>query len=323
VLLAQRVADTALAGLPQTLLVVGTAAATLALSRATLRWGRMPALSAGQSLATTGAAVGVMAALRGSLLLVLISSTLIGAGQAAVMLARYAAADLAEPRDRSRAMGRLLGAVTVGAVIGPNLLAPTDSLGRILGQPSLAGPYAVAALTFALAAACLAERAGSSAQPAPGHDGAASWSAQGLTGLAVLSVANLIMIAVMTMAPLYLRQLGSGLAAVGLVVSVHIAGMFLPSPISASATARFGAARTSVLAAVLLGLACAWAMTARSTPPWQARCSCSVRDGMSHSSPAARSSPPASPRLCVPAAKAGATRAWASPPRVAGSPLAR
>lgn len=56
-----------------------------------------------------------------------IGSVLLGAGNAAVMLARYAATDLADAGALSRALGAVLLATTVGAAAGPNLL---DGLAR-------------------------------------------------------------------------------------------------------------------------------------------------------------------------------------------------
>lgn len=50
-----------------------------------------------------------------------------------------------------------------------------------------------------------------------------------VVGLAVLTAANLVMVGVMTMAPLQLQHIHSGLTAVGLVASLHIAAMFAPA----------------------------------------------------------------------------------------------
>lgn len=158
-------------------------------------------------------------------------------------------------------MGRLLMATTLGAVLGPNLLGPSDAIGTRAHLPSFTGSYLVAVVCFTVAALTLCRARVRSTPKVPVHDGSATWSRRNLSGLAVLSVANLIMIAVMTMAPLHLEHLGSGLAAIGVVVSLHIAGMFLPSSASGYLTARLGGTRTAVAAGTLLALACIWAAT--------------------------------------------------------------
>ncbi len=156
-------------------------------------------------------------------------------------------------------MGRLLTATTVGAVLGPNLLGPSSAIGTIANLPALVGPYLVAIVCFAIATLTLWRAPARETPKMPASKGSASWSRQNLAGLFTLSAANLVMIAVMTMAPLHMEHLGSGLTVIGVVVSVHIAGMFLPSSASAWLTARIGGIRASVIASLLLAIACIWA----------------------------------------------------------------
>jgi MFS family permease len=78
----------------------------------------------------------------------------------------------------------------------------------------------------------------------------------------VLLLANLVMVSVMTMAPMQLVHNGNGLGVIGLVVSVHIAGMFAPSPVSAWLTNRLGSMVAAAAAAVLLVGACSLAAIA-------------------------------------------------------------
>ena len=66
---------------------------------------------------------------------------------------------------------------------------------------------------------------------------------------------QLVMVAVMTMTPLYMRAHGHSLSAAGLVISVHIAAMYLPSLASGMLVDRLG--RRPVLAAGALSLLCA------------------------------------------------------------------
>jgi predicted MFS family arabinose efflux permease len=183
------------------------------------------------------------------------------------MLARYAAADLVPAGGRARAMGTVLTATTIGAVAGPNLLSATSSLGTRLGLAPLTGPYLVATVAFGAAVAVLALVP--SAPPprrratrAPGR----AWSGRNVAGLCVLGGANLVMVAVMTMAPVQLSAMGAGLTTIGLVISGHIAGMFLPSPLSGWLTDRFGPGLTAMLASVTLSTACVWAAVAPGGP---------------------------------------------------------
>lgn len=238
-LLAERIGGSVvIAGLPQTVLVFGAALAALGLSRLTARTGRGRALAVGALAAAVGGLVVVVAAQMRSLPFVLAGNLLLGAGNTAVMLSRYAAADLVPSGGRARAMGTVLTATTIGAVAGPNLLSATSSLGTQLGLAPLTGPYLVAVVAFGAAVLVLAS--GPSSVPARRVVARQAWSRRNVAGLCVLGGANLVMVAVMTMAPVQLHAMGSGLTTIGLVVSGHIAGMFLPSPLSGWLTDRFG-----------------------------------------------------------------------------------
>lgn len=60
------------------------------------------------------------------------------------------------------------------------------------------------------------------------------------------------MVAMMTMAPVHLWHTGSGLATVGLVVSLHIGAMFGPSPLTGRLINHLGSSRGAAVAGVLL-----------------------------------------------------------------------
>ncbi|NLT06430.1 MAG: MFS transporter, partial [Solirubrobacterales bacterium] len=68
-----------------------------------------------------------------------------------------------------------------------------------------------------------------------------------LTGVAAMAIGNVAMVAVMTMTPVHMEDAGQSLGAVGLVISLHVAGMYLPSPLSGALADRRG--RLPVLAA--------------------------------------------------------------------------
>lgn len=198
----------------------------------------------------------------GSLELALLGHLLLGAGTSTVMLGRYAAADLEPEARRPAAMAAVLTATTVGAVAGANLLSVSVELAAKLPWElrtgGLLGPYFVAGSCFLLAAVVLAAAAPHTAPasaPDPGVP-AARPGRPGAAGLIVLSAANLAMVAVMTMAPVHMHRHGMSLGAIGLVVSLHIAGMFAPSPLSARVAERWGAEAAARLAGAVLLAAC-------------------------------------------------------------------
>jgi len=255
----------AVAGLPQGFLVAGSAIAALAMSRLTARRGRRVALTSGATAAMAGCGVVIIGGAIASLPLILSGCLLLGAGNTSVMLGRYAAADLGPEGSRTAAMASVLVATTVGAVAGPNLLAPASRMAAHLGLPVLCGPYLIAAITFAAAAATLARGLRLALLPPLDATGInrnthrSPLNRQGVSGLTILLLANLVMVSVMTMAPMQLRHNGNGLGMIGLVVSAHIAGMFAPSPLSAWLTNRLGGAAAATAAAVLLIGACSLA----------------------------------------------------------------
>ena len=258
-LLARQVGGSdAVAGLPQGVGVVGSALAALAMSHTTAVRGRRVALTGGAIVAMAGCGVVIFGGAIASLPLILTGCLLLGAGNTTVMLGRYAAADLGAEGSRTAAMASVLVATTVGAVAGPNLLVPASQLAGHVGLPALCGPYLIAAAAFAAAAMTLGRGLRFALPPTPvaavepRNAHGSRWSGNGITGLTVLSIANLVMVSAMTMAPMQLRHNGNGLGMVGLMVSVHIAGMFAPSPVSAWLTDRIGSTAAAAAAAVVL-----------------------------------------------------------------------
>ena len=61
----------------------------------------------------------------GSFVALLLGSTMLGAGNVAVFLARYAAAEVGGETIRGRALGTVFFAAAIGSILGPNLLGPS------------------------------------------------------------------------------------------------------------------------------------------------------------------------------------------------------
>ncbi|WP_309229820.1 MFS transporter [Blastococcus sp. TML/M2B] len=251
-LLARDVAGTdSAAGLGQTAGVLGAAVLAVPLARISAVAGRRAGLAVGYLVSVVGALVTVAAAAASSLLLLVAGLFLFGAATACGLQARYAAADLATPEHRGRALSLVVWATTVGSVLGPNLAAPGARLGTALGLPALAGAFVVSGVVFAVVALVLAallrpdplllaRRLGGGAGGAPprtptGTALRAVWSSPaGRLGLVAVVVAHAVMVGVMVMTPVHMGHAGGAedavLRVVGLVISVHVAGMYLFSP---------------------------------------------------------------------------------------------
>jgi MFS family permease len=246
----------AAAGVPLGVLVAGSAAGALLIARQTSRSGRAAGLILGYVLGTAGAVTVIAAAIVSSFPLVLAGSAALGAANAAVFLTRYAAADVGGDATRGRALGTVFVAASVGAIASPNLLGPSGWLAEAIGLPELAGLYLVAIPSFAIAAALLA---GLSRAQARSRDRAlvpdGSQASDGLgsarAALVVLGAVNFVMVAVMAIAPVHLKGEGHELGFVGLVVAVHVFGMFAPSPLTGWLVDRAGSATVVSVGALL------------------------------------------------------------------------
>jgi MFS family permease len=283
-LLARDVAGTdSAAGLGTTAGVLGAAVLAVPLARISDRSGRRAGLAAGYAVAVIGAVITVAAAWMSSLVLLVVGLFAFGAATACGLQARYAAADLASPARRGRDLSLVVWATTVGSVLGPNLAGPGADLGRALGFPALGGGFAVSAVAFAVVAAALllllrpdplllARRlGGGDGRPGPrqatGAAVRAVWaSPAGRLGLTSVVVSHSVMVGVMVMTPVHMGHAGGSegttLRIIGLVISVHVAGMYLFSPVVGILADRAGRTTTVAVGGVLLLAAAALAGTA-------------------------------------------------------------
>ncbi|MCF2531667.1 MFS transporter [Yinghuangia soli] len=136
-------------GFAVTAITLGAALTAIPLARIADARGRRTALACGWAVATLGAVGVIGAAVLGWFPLLLATLVVFGAGSAANLQSRYAAADLADDATRARSLAIVVWSTTVGAVVGPNLNTPGAAVGRFLGLPELAGPYVFSALSFA------------------------------------------------------------------------------------------------------------------------------------------------------------------------------
>ena len=240
-------------GLAATFSTLGAALAAVPLSRLAAKKGRSVSLTTGAMLASLGGVVTIIASVIGTVFLLLPGLALVGVGTAVNLQSRFAATDLADPKNRGRDLSLVVWATTVGAVSGPNLITPGEFLGGLLGLPELAGPFVLTTIAQATAALLYfvalrpdplllaQERAASAARA--GKPGAADVKDNRImmrTAIVSIALSHATMVAVMAMTPVHLVHHGASLAIVGFTISLHIAGMYALAPIFGVMSDRLG-----------------------------------------------------------------------------------
>ena len=177
----------------------------------------------------------------------------------------------------------MLGATTLGIVIGPNLADPAHHAAAAMGIAADTGPYLLCAAMFGLAALGvlvglrpdplhLARQLPTGIRPAttiptgtlPAPNGAppaaparqgCGWTPNARLALVTIGVAQLLMVGVMSMTPVHMGHGGAGLRMVGIVISFHTAGMYALSPLFGWLADRRGRLPVLALGAGLLAVA--------------------------------------------------------------------
>jgi len=273
-LIAASLGGDAAAGWAQTAGVLGAALVALPLARLALSKGRRISISTGYATAAIGALIVVAGGVHKSTTLVLIGCLLVGAASAAGYQARYGAIDLAVPDRRARALSIVVWATTLGAVVGPNLLELSGNVALTLGLPQLTGPYLLAFVMLGIAVVLLMmflrpdpyllsrkladEASGAIAATPRLRDGLAHLRAHRLASLGVigLSIGHVVMVMVMVMTPVHMSHVDVSLRLIGLVISVHVLGMYALSPVVGWLVDKRGRVPMLMVGAAILIVAC-------------------------------------------------------------------
>ena len=268
-----------LAGLAQTSSVLGAAALALPLARLTAKGGRRLALSVGYVAGVVGSLLAILGGAEENLILMLLGTFFVGAASAAGYQARFAAIDLATNETRAKQLSFVVWGLTIGAVAGPNLMEPSGNLAEGIGLPRLVGPYLISAVALFLATLVIQiflrpdpyllaekESAFTSAAKRSTMQALAHIRKNEKALFAILSIAigHVAMVSIMVMTPVHMAHVDVTLTIIGLVISIHVVGMYAFSPIVGSISDRIGRINTIkigvitlLLSALISGLAAA------------------------------------------------------------------
>ncbi len=266
-----------LAGLSAACLSIGSATASFPLARIMARSGRRPGLRLGYFLGAAGAFSAVLAAITGFFPLLPLGVAGIGAGNAANLATRYAAADLAAPEKRAQTIGLIVWATTIGSGLGSLVsLSWFDPVGRSLGLPDYGGSFLAGALLFLVGAAIIQSRLHPDPLVLAGGVGNASTDAllrfrvamklilaNPKARLAVLGmmISQATMVGTMTLTPLHMRDGDQSNGAIALMLFFHILGMYSLSPFVGRLADRVGRYPMLLTAGVLCAGGAIWAAT--------------------------------------------------------------
>lgn len=267
------------AGLPVFLFTLGSAGAALVVGRLSQRFGRRTGLAAGFLTGGIGSVGVVFAAIWGNVFLLFLSLVIYGAGTATNLQARYAGTDLASTKQRGTAISIAMVATTFGAFAGPNLVGVMGSFAESIGVPLLAGPFILAGAAYILAGIVLfallrpdplmvsrfisdqqkRDQAASGEEEVAGP----TVNSRGVfLGATVMVITQIVMVAIMTMTPVHMGHHGHSLNAIGMVIGIHVAAMYLPSLVTGVLVDKAGRVAMVVAAGVTLlsaGLVAAFA----------------------------------------------------------------
>lgn len=262
------------AGIPAALFTLGSAFFAYLVGRMSQNFGRRLGLSLGFLAGSVGAIGVILATVTNSVVLLFISLFIYGAGTSTNLQVRYAGADLATKKQRATAVSIAMVATTFGAVAGPNMVTPMGKVASLLHIPHLAGVFILAAFAYALAGLTLffymrpdpflvakelekvriqqlnenpAEEQVELQEDTANRIGI-------IVGALVLVLSHVVMVAIMTMTPVHMQDHGSGLSAVGLVIGLHIAAMYLPSIVTGRLVDTVGRHKMVVASGVTLAL---------------------------------------------------------------------
>lgn len=261
-LLAEVSGNDAISGLAAATSNGGAAVASIPLARLAAKAGRRKAVVLGSMIAMLGALIAIAGAAIGFWPVLALGIGTLGVASAVQLLSRFAATDLALPKNRARDLSLVVWSITVGAIVGPNLMVPGAVVGGWIGVTPLAGVFVFT--VFAQLGAALVNWFGLRPDPLlaarelqketdrvaatyaapqgsrlPAARNGAPTQAKVLT-IVIIAAAQAMMVGLMAMTPLHIMHHGGTEGIVGVTLSLHIAGMYALSPVFGLLASRLG-----------------------------------------------------------------------------------
>jgi MFS family permease len=278
-----------LAGVPLTMVLMGSAFANYRVGGFVQRRGRRAALVLGGVLGAVGALLGGVGIAISSLLIYVPAMLLLGSGRGILDQSRYAAAEVYPASQRARAISIVVWGATVGSVLGasPLVVTPVTNWARALNLNAYSGPlfstsffYAsVALVLFVLLAVDLigiskrvaaANPISKHLQDQPNMPRRSFWdlfrSLDSRAAVIAMICGQAAMVFAMGVIGVHMHDHGHPLNDISIVTTVHVLGMFAFSPLVGVLGDSLGRKPMIAIGAALLGGGCILAPLSLNTP---------------------------------------------------------
>jgi len=265
----------ALAGVPSAVYLMGSAFAASAWGYMMDRIGRRNGMVSGLAIGVIGNALVLVAIGNSSFPLFLVGMVLMGIANAAVVLGRFAAAEVNPPEKRGAAISNVVLGGTFGAVVGPLLVGPMGNFVRALGMDELAGAYLATLFLFVVSAIVIfaglrPDPRDLGQQVAEQYPDPQSSSLTGearpifeifrqpaaLVAIMAMALGQVVMVAIMVITSLHMRNHQHNLRDISAVISSHTFGMYAFSVLSGRLADKWGRGPVILTGASTLLLAC-------------------------------------------------------------------
>ncbi|HXF86404.1 MAG TPA: MFS transporter [Anaerolineales bacterium] len=260
------------AGVPSAVYLLSAAFAASAWGYVMDRIGRRNGIVASLIIGMVGNALALYAIETSSFIWFLIGMVCMGITNAAVILGRFAAAEVNPPERRGAAISNVVLGGTFGAIVGPLLIGPMGSFVTGLGMDELAGAYLASLILFAISSVVVF----GGLRPDPrdlGREIAVQYpssTANGearsilevlrqpaaLVAVSAMVLGQVVMVAIMVITSLHMRNHQHPLRDISTVISSHTFGMFAFSVLSGRLADKWGRGPVILIGAFTLLLAC-------------------------------------------------------------------